>query len=265
MSTVIKTKDNTLIWIDATLSISEDYSGTVTSHPIQDGSVISDHVILNNTKLSISGVVSDYDFQLDRGILSNEFNGTPVTLAEVDVPVTVTYNEPGQLSNIVPEAISNLIRPPSPKVVVKEFERPMSGLSSKEALIKIRDSRDFVTVATFGLDNILHEIFYDFIITSLSFQEDPDTGEAINTSISFEKVKRVFVSTAVVPRAVSKGLEAKLSSRDAKGDAAGASSSIEGGSKADAKENPKELSSILYDSTRSATQSISDGLTRAFQ
>ena len=265
MATVIKTKGNTLIWIDATVSKEEEYSGSVTSHPIQDGSQITDHVILNNPRLTLSGVVSDYDFQIGRTQLSSDMGGVPVTLSEVDVPVFVTYSTPSPLSKIIPEALSNLVAPPTPEVVVKEFERPFSGLSSKDALIAARDARDFLTIATFGTDGILYEIFRDYIITGLSFKESADTGEALEVSLSFEKIVKVVISTAVVPEAVSLGLEAKIAGRTSKGDAAGATTTTDGAGKADAKEDPTQVTSILSDMTGGLRQTISDGFTRLSQ
>lgn len=48
-----------IIILDATTSINPLYPSKVTEHHIEDGSSIADHVILNNIKLEIEGVVTD--------------------------------------------------------------------------------------------------------------------------------------------------------------------------------------------------------------
>jgi hypothetical protein len=45
--------------VDVTLSESHELPSTVTEKPVEDGSNINDNVILNNTKVSISGVLTD--------------------------------------------------------------------------------------------------------------------------------------------------------------------------------------------------------------
>ena len=40
---VIKTQNNDVILFDSILSFSESYQGSVTSHPVEDGSKISDN------------------------------------------------------------------------------------------------------------------------------------------------------------------------------------------------------------------------------
>jgi hypothetical protein len=45
--------------VDVTLSESHELPSTVTEKPVEDGSNINDNVILNNAKLSISGILTD--------------------------------------------------------------------------------------------------------------------------------------------------------------------------------------------------------------
>lgn len=45
--------------VDVTLTESHELGSTVTEKPVEDGSNINDNVILNNAKLSISGVLTD--------------------------------------------------------------------------------------------------------------------------------------------------------------------------------------------------------------
>lgn len=47
--------------LDVTQDFSESHKATVTSHPVEEGSPISDHVYVDNPSISLKGLVSDYD------------------------------------------------------------------------------------------------------------------------------------------------------------------------------------------------------------
>ena len=51
-----------IITLSCVTSFDESYTGSVSSHPIESGSTITDHVTSDNDKFKVSGVVSDYDF-----------------------------------------------------------------------------------------------------------------------------------------------------------------------------------------------------------
>ena len=51
-----------IIYFDAVTVYTKDYSGKVTSHPIEAGASISDHFVSDNPKFKISGVLSHVDW-----------------------------------------------------------------------------------------------------------------------------------------------------------------------------------------------------------
>lgn len=60
-----------VIVFDAVVNGSENYSNEITSHVVEDGGVINDHVIKNKDKISVEGVVSDLSFnQGESGIVT---------------------------------------------------------------------------------------------------------------------------------------------------------------------------------------------------
>lgn len=68
MATTIVLKDKTELIIDATLKRSVDVNSSVTNHPIEssDLGTITDHVIVEPKKYSISGLISDVIFLSDK-------------------------------------------------------------------------------------------------------------------------------------------------------------------------------------------------------
>jgi hypothetical protein len=68
MATTIILKDKTELTIDATLKRSVDVNSSVTNHPIESSSLgtITDHVIVEPRKYSLSGLISDVIFLSDK-------------------------------------------------------------------------------------------------------------------------------------------------------------------------------------------------------
>lgn len=50
---------DSIIVLDAANFVNPQYNSRATEHPIEEGSSVSDHIILDNTKLDIEGVVTD--------------------------------------------------------------------------------------------------------------------------------------------------------------------------------------------------------------
>lgn len=63
--TKIITSDNITIVFDATTEVTAEYPSKVTQYPVEDGATISDHVINENPKFSVSGIFSDYSASLN--------------------------------------------------------------------------------------------------------------------------------------------------------------------------------------------------------
>ncbi len=71
-----------LLQIDATVSEQHSFSSKTTRHEVEDGSIISDHIINQPRKLVIEGIISDDPFTLAQtglttafGLVSNIFEG----------------------------------------------------------------------------------------------------------------------------------------------------------------------------------------------
>lgn len=152
--------DSTTLSLDCVNQFSESHSATVTQHPVESGSSITDHVFLNNSELSISGVVSDFS--------------------------------------------------PSPDYITMEFlELIDAGANShshtqqiKATLLTIHKGRELLTIQV--SDSSLSEVeqFENCVITSLSFNDDPESGEAIYPVLKISQIRVVSKQSrqeAIVP------------------------------------------------------------------
>lgn len=177
---VIKTENDDVIVFDSITSFAENYNGSVTSHPVEDGTKISDHVIVENVKLKIQGVVTDYNF----------FNPLK-DVAAVKVPAYAVDN--GSKLNYLTSPASEQVVPDNYAFTEggKSFSAVASANAVKAKLIEIHQNKIPITVLEYdfeGKDSIINT-FTPCIITDIDFTTTPDSGYAFYPSISIEKIK----------------------------------------------------------------------------
>lgn len=204
MTVGIKTQDGGIILFSAVTSRSESYGGSVTSHPIENGSKISDHIVTNNPSFSIDGVISAVDFggvAISIGFDGDEADNLTVSVISTfdnTVPlVSIEKGQPSRLAGILPEGIGAFLAEDKPKITLSEsVATPL--LVTKNKLIALRDKSELVQV--FFMDgSVVKEIIDGCFVTSLSFSESAMTGEALQVGLSFEKVTVVTLDKSVVP------------------------------------------------------------------
>lgn len=244
MSVVIKTSSNQLIWFDAVLSFNENNTGTVSSHPIQRGSTISDHLIRNNKQFSIQGIVSNWDFQIDRDLIALFIDGVQYAGQSVDGVVRVSSDKPSPLSKFIPESVSAFINTDAvPNIEVDEVPRQDAARAVKSYLQSIFNNTEFVSIIKLKENGEVEEVFNDLLITSCNISETPDTGDSLQVSIALEKIKIVDTQTVYVGRVVAKVV--------AIGDGTGSVSSTDKEAKPGCADKANEIpeSTLLYDAT----------------
>lgn len=185
---VIKTQNNDVILFDSILSFSESYQGSVTSHPVEDGSKISDNIITENLKIRIQGVVTDYNFW-------NPLKDA----ANVAVP-GYDYNRTSSMGRVGTDGSPALSNEPVPSDYAgKDNDTNTSVKASmdvvRQRLISIQRSKEIISVLGYIVrekDSLI--VKYDnCVITDLSFDTSPDGGYAVYPNISIEQVNVVKV------------------------------------------------------------------------
>lgn len=186
---VIKTANNDVILFDSVLAFSESYQGSVTSHPVEDGSKISDNVTVENVKIKIQGVVTDYnffnpikdagnqkvpgyDYPRQTGSMLINTKGEPETNANVAIPSD--YSGTDNDGNVSVKAAMEVV---------------------KQRLIQIQQKKEFITVLGYNTDGKDSEInkYPNCIITDIAFNQNPESGYAIYPDITIEQVNLVKV------------------------------------------------------------------------
>jgi len=166
-----------IITLSCVTSFDESYTGSVSSHPIESGSTITDHVTSDNDKFKVSGVVSDYDFLNPSKDLATKKEG---------------YDD-GYLRSAVTASFANGLLN-TYGAVVPDKQR---AEYIKRRLIDIRKNSLLVTILEYPDSGELVQ-HTDCILTSLSFKEDENSGYAVYPDMSFEKINVVQVKVEEV-------------------------------------------------------------------
>ncbi|TCQ84234.1 phage baseplate protein [Pseudomonas sp. JUb52] len=231
----IMSKNNDLIWLDAVLQFDQQYQSTVTNHAVETGVNISDHVIEQNDKFRVRGVITDADFNRDRpqvrfGSLTDEELDQ-----EIRYKAFSNYNPvydapridmgPPALGISLPASVTQFLGNNTPTVTLTPREAIFPATQVATTLKAMQKSRDVVKVIEYRHDGsyVLHE---NLIMTSISDNLDPDSGDAMYPDMTFERVRYANVSTTKIPQQLMKNkvaekkVKGKVSTRDsAKSDA----------------------------------------------
>ena len=177
----IQRPNKDLIHLSVITSYGLNYNNTVTSHPVENGSKISDHVQAENLSVSIRGVVVDTDI----------FSGTNV----VSEPAILSQND---AFTVVASTGSNV---------------KLGGDVVKKALLDARNNKELCTIIdgevgiTGRATGKVKNVYNNCVITSLSFSEGADSGDGVEVSLTLEQIKLVTLREVVVnvPTKTTKG------------------------------------------------------------
>lgn len=271
----LKLESGDVVWMDAVLSFSESYSSSVTKHQIESGSSISDHIIQDNAKFSISGVVSFIDFnktidftRIPEDSLSDVSNYTNMNLQPTNVSIGSSLNNP--LVKLLPDSIRQFIGTDSTPSVQMGISFPAKAIDVEDVLKSIINGftevaadrmvvkrKQVVSLVEFNTDFTVKNMFDNCVCTSLSFSQDPESGDAVYPQMTFEQVRFVELMATTFPtNRISTDVKNKGTEKAQKGNQPNKEYAIPPGVAAPAKTEASSLkkdASILKDLTRQAT------------
>lgn len=215
-----------VIFFDAITNLTETYSGSVTKHPLSNGSLITDHTIIENPRFTVSCVLSDADFNISRPILSGGVGGAPdqrlldnpytpgvfsydsnaykqkqyQNNTETVYPVTIT--EKATINKILPEVIAQFTKDTIPEAYVTPQEKAKSAKAVKQNLIDMWRSREVFTFLEFS-DSVATNTYSNCVFTNVGFKEDATTGDGVFPDLAFEQV--TFATTKNISVSINKG------------------------------------------------------------
>lgn len=203
MTVAIKSSsDGEVIWFAAVLKYGRQFSANVSKHPLEDGSNISDHTTTENPIYTISGLISDVDFNQSPSYIADEKNERRFTS---NIQTVVITEGASKFQKYLPESVGQFIkeRPPTVQVAgntpspggVYETGQ-VAAVSNAEVASKVRSSlerrwkmKEVFNILEYKTTSLKPEpIIGNCVITSLSCSEDADSGEGLYVDITLEQV-----------------------------------------------------------------------------
>ncbi len=223
MTLAIKREKGDLIWIDAVVQFNRAFQASVTKHPIETGAFVTDHTIVENPVLTVSGVITDVDFNLQRPVISEsdkEAKGWKTKQFENNSPVPDNAVSISSDTNVfkkyLPGSVSQFVKEQPVTATVSEITRPKTAEAIEKDLVEIRTVKELVDIVEFVGDRI-KTVWKNCVMTSLNFKENADSGDALWPSMTFEQVTFAISVDVKIPQQVSKEVKNKAAPTNGKG------------------------------------------------
>jgi hypothetical protein len=218
MTVAIKsTSDGEVIWFAAVLKYDRQFSASVSKHPLEDGSNISDNTTTENPVYTISGLVSDTDFnQLLAGV-SQEKDIRP-TLMSTPKTVTITQGPASKFQKYLPESVGQFFGHSSPTVTMDTTGPVETADKVRRSLERRWKAKEVFHLIEYKVNAVkAEEAITNCVLTSLSFTEDPDSGEGLYVNLTFEQVAIANSKQIKIQKKTTKKLANAAAAGSAKG------------------------------------------------
>jgi hypothetical protein len=263
----LKLESGDVVWMDAVLSFSESYSASVTKHQIESGSSISDHIIQDNARFTISGVITNVDFNR-----TFDFSNIPTDSVNSEgFEVNMLSRQPDQIQiktpqtnplvKLLPDSVRQFVGNDSPPEVIMGTTMIGADVITSEDTLKgmingfrevdergnVRQIRELVTIIEYDPDFSVRNFFDNCICTSLSFNQSPDSGDAIYPQVSFEQVRFVTLMSTTFPKnKIKSEIKNKAGEKEQKGNQSVEEKPVPEGEEVAEKQGPSNLQSAAF-------------------
>lgn len=223
------------IYFDATTVYTQQYSGKVTSHPVDGGGNISDHFVRNNPVITISAVITGVDISTGTFLISDpEDTATPYNAQVAPAATSVTSTDTSVLTQFLPSSVTQFLGDKIPTVVMAD-SRDNFLEDVRDMLIRLVYSGKKYNDSTQQFDSVIQTVkLFEYqgnvivrqlplnpteylVITDVSFREDANTGFALYCDIKFEQVEFVSLEKATIPKDVAAAITKKTAITKDKG------------------------------------------------
>jgi hypothetical protein len=178
-----------VLLVDVTVSDSVSFEAELTSHPVERGLDVTDHILVKPRKIEIEGIASEAPLQLrnaysEKGLLDQAADA----VGGVSGAVAQKFGGSGIIQGAA-AAVGGIV---SNKLFAAS-QTP--GQQAKEALIKILEEKTPINI------QIAKKNYPNMVLVSLSFPRDPALGQAVRFRASFQQIRKVSAKRIVVKAA----------------------------------------------------------------
>ena len=221
-------QDGGFIYLSAVTAYTQNYSGSVTKHPVDQGGNITDHFVRNNPVITIGAVITGVDISTGTYLIQDLDGNSPYNSNQAPNAVSVNSTDQSVLKKFIPDSIGQFLSDSQPEVVVDSrradlLEQIRQALIDLTAGVVFNDKTgnfdpSIQLVRLFEYDNtLLRKVINNLVMTKITFKEDPNTGYGLYCDITFEQVTFAFLKKTTIPKDVQDSLKKKASSKASKG------------------------------------------------
>lgn len=205
MAIALMFQDSSVLYIDAVPSFLKSKSSTIASNPLDNRTVVADHVSKSNPVFTIKGVISSADFQrastrsLD--LLSEYGSQIP---SEFNSEVSeVSIGGDSLLSRLFSNSIiESLFHQDTPDVTMDSF-RGYSHELARDKLNSVYEACEPVTILDYDYDfhigrSVSVRLYDNCLIRDFGDNEDPTTGDSFQFDLTFEQVRFAYLEQVEV-------------------------------------------------------------------
>lgn len=216
------------IYMDSVTAYTQNYSGKVTSHPVDGGANISDHFVKENTKITLSAVITGVDISTGTYLIQDLVGNAPFNSEQAPNAVSVNSTDQSVLKKFIPDSIGQFLSDSTPEVVVDSRRTDLLE-QIRQALIDLTSGVLFnektgqfdpniQIVRLFEYDKtLLRKVINNLVMTNLIFKEDPNTGYGLYCDMTFEQITFAFLKKTTIPKDIVNPLKKKASDKSSKG------------------------------------------------
>lgn len=187
-----------VLYFDAITALAEQYSAAVTKHPLANGAKVSDHTTFENPRFSISGILSDADFNSNRPTISaGNINGNKQYLNNTQTVYPVQISATSSINRFMPEVVAQFTKDAIPEVYVTPQDKAKTALAVKQNMIDMITNREVFTFFEYS-NGVIPKTYTNCVLTRADFKEDERTGEGVFPELEFEQVSFAVVQNVQV-------------------------------------------------------------------
>ena len=198
MALAIIFEDDSVAYMDAVTTYSKSKASSVSTHPVDLSSLVSDHVLKENPNFNFRAIISSADFNTtytrpvelieggeDTPPVSPEQNA-PVSGAVISSPSTLLDYLPGSIGQILGNTITS-------DVSVDPF-RGFTHEMVRDRFLRAWDNSEVLTLVDYDFDiafgrYISARVLENIVMLRFEDTEDAGTGDSLVANFSFQQVR----------------------------------------------------------------------------
>lgn len=218
---VLKSENGDFIFLDVVTQYSRSFNSGVSSHPVDGSGIVSDHVIKQNPRIQLVGLISGADFNVTKPSLTaedRELIGIRQVVDPNAVATSIEVSYENNALNLFPDVAGQFFSDTLPEIerLREDREAAYSEKVLLEVLVGFHKNKRKLTMYEFDR-GVVVDTQEDVFITSLNINETATNGDALSFDITLEKVTFSFLLESELPEDVQEDFRKKAEEEEKKG------------------------------------------------